>query len=181
MNKCGSNAGYQKHCVEKTTKCEPCKESHREYLNEYYAKNAEKLKDKRKDRYSINPEKEINSTRAWRINNPDYSISYQKEYRKLNPESKRSSERRRRANRFNNGFEYYKESEVLDLYGSMCHICNTDIDLSAPRLSGVSGWEIGLHIDHVVPLSKGGTDTLDNVRPAHGSCNVKKHANPLSK
>jgi len=40
---------------------------------------------------------------------------------------------------------------------------------------------MGLHIDHVMPLSKGGPDTLENVRPAHGSCNVKKQANPLSK
>ena len=181
MNKCGTNAGYQRHCVDKTEKCQPCKDAHREYLSNYsdknkedmlikrrilYAKNAESNRDKRKKYYALNSEKEK---------------FYQRQHKKENPHLKRESERRRRANRFNNGFEYYKESEVLDLYGSMCHICNTDIDLSAPRLSGVSGWEIGLHIDHVVPLSKGGTDTLDNVRPAHGSCNVKKHANPLSK
>jgi 5-methylcytosine-specific restriction endonuclease McrA len=179
MSKCGTNAGYQKHCVDKTEKCDPCREAHREYLNNYYAKNAQKLKFYRRNKYFFNPEKEINNTRIWRINNPNYNIEYQRKYRKLNPESKRSSERRRRANRFNNGFEYYKESEVLDLYGDLCHICNIKIDLSAPRLPGLDGWESGLHIDHVIPLSKGGPDTLDNVRPAHGACNVKKHANPF--
>jgi len=34
-----------------------------------------------------------------------------------------------------------------------------------------------LHIDHLVPLAKGGSDTLENVRPAHGICNLRKWAN----
>jgi 5-methylcytosine-specific restriction endonuclease McrA len=33
-----------------------------------------------------------------------------------------------------------------------------------------------LHIDHVYPLSKGGLDTLENVRPSHGKCNIVKWA-----
>ena len=181
MNKCGTNAGYQKHCVDKTTKCNLCQNAHYEYLKSYYLKNKEKLKEKRSKKYLENQDQRILKSAQYRANNPEASKEYQRKYRKLNPESKRSSERRRRANRFNNGFEYYKESEVLSLYGYVCHICNTDIDLAAPRLPGASGWEVGLHIDHLVPLSKGGSDTIDNVRPAHGSCNVKKHANPLSK
>jgi len=32
----------------------------------------------------------------------------------------------------------------------------------------------GLQIDHVIPIVKGGPDTLNNVRPAHGLCNIKK-------
>ena len=180
MNKCGTNAGYQKHCVDKTEKCQPCKEAHSEYIKKYYIKNAEILKSNRRKKYAIDPEKEINNTRQWRVKNPEYSVNYQKGYRQLKPESKRSSERRRRANKFNNGFEFYKESQVLDMYGSDCHICLNPIDLLAPRQPGIKGWEYGLHIDHVIPLSKGGPDTLGNVRPAHGSCNVKKHANTLS-
>jgi len=50
------------------------------------------------------------------------------------------------------------------------------IDLSAPRQCGKPGWDNGLHIDHLYPLSKGGSDNLDNVRPAHGRCNVIKSA-----
>lgn len=72
--------------------------------------------------------------------------------------------------------EAYTYQQVLEKYGKSCHICNEAIDLKAPRRCGAEGWEKGLHIDHVVPLSKGGDDTLENVKPSHGYCNLKKHA-----
>ena len=181
MDTCGTNAGYQKHCRDKTAKCQPCKDAHKQYLDVYYDKNKENLLIKRRLLYVRNAQENRDKRKKYYQLNSEKEKSYQRQHKKENPHLKRESERRRRANRFNNGFEYYKESEVLEIYGTICHICNIDIDLSAPRLAGESGWEVGLHIDHVVPLSKGGSDTLDNVRPAHGSCNVKKHANPLSK
>jgi 5-methylcytosine-specific restriction endonuclease McrA len=38
----------------------------------------------------------------------------------------------------------------------MCHLCGTDGATTA---------------DHRIPRSKGGTDTLANLRPAHHGCN----------
>jgi 5-methylcytosine-specific restriction endonuclease McrA len=70
----------------------------------------------------------------------------------------------------------YSDADVLSTYGLDCHICQTPIDLNAPRRVGRDGWEKGLHIDHVYPLSKGGLDILENVRPAHGKCNIIKWA-----
>jgi len=29
-------------------------------------------------------------------------------------------------------------------------------------------------VDHIVPISKGGNDTIENVRPSHGLCNLRK-------
>jgi 5-methylcytosine-specific restriction endonuclease McrA len=65
--------------------------------------------------------------------------------------------------------------QLVATYGTMCHLCNKAIDLNAPRKTGIDGWENGLHVDHVLPISKGGADTLENVRPAHGKCNIRKH------
>lgn len=59
--------------------------------------------------------------------------------------------------------------QVVDLYGSTCHICQVKIDLDLSRTN-----RLGLTVDHLVPLSKGGTDTIDNMRPAHWICNVRK-------
>jgi 5-methylcytosine-specific restriction endonuclease McrA len=114
----------------------------------------------------------------WRNSNRERFNEYRLEYNKKNKnkinEISRISRRKRRALKLQNGFEKYSESQVINKYGIICYLCNKEIDLSAARRVGVNGWELGLHIDHFIPLSKGGPDTLENVRPTHGLCNVKK-------
>ncbi len=51
----------------------------------------------------------------------------------------------------------------------VCHICSGLVDMSVPRVS-----RFGATVDHVVPISKGGLDSLDNVRLAHWICNIRK-------
>ena len=70
----------------------------------------------------------------------------------------------------------YSHASALEFYGSKCYICNTEIDLTAPRQVGQPGWEKALHFDHIIPISKGGPDELANVRPAHAYCNQRKGA-----
>lgn len=65
-------------------------------------------------------------------------------------------------------------NQVLAMYGSTCWLCGGAIDLAAPKKS-----TLGLTVDHVVPRSKGGTDDLCNLRPAHHRCNVKRQAKPV--
>jgi hypothetical protein len=93
----------------------------------------------------------------------------------------RANNQRRRAKRYratglDNQMVRYTETEILEKYGTLCHICNLEIDMNAPRQVGRLGWEMGLHLDHVYPLSKGGDDTIENVRPSHGRCNIIKSA-----
>jgi hypothetical protein len=59
--------------------------------------------------------------------------------------------------------------QVVRQYGSSCHICKEPIDLELARTH-----RFGLTVDHVIPVNKGGNDELDNLRPAHWICNVKK-------
>jgi 5-methylcytosine-specific restriction endonuclease McrA len=51
--------------------------------------------------------------------------------------------------------------------------------MSAPRATGKAGWEMGLQIDHIIPIARGGADKLENVKPAHGLCNIKKGASEI--
>ena len=91
-----------------------------------------------------------------------------------NPDAKRRSEAKRRSLKIGNGHSEYTEVDVLNTYGLSCHLCGVDVDLSASRLAGRGNWKYGLNLDHVIPVSKGGSDTLENVRPSHVLCNIKK-------
>jgi 5-methylcytosine-specific restriction endonuclease McrA len=94
--------------------------------------------------------------------------------KELYAELGRTHANRRRARKLENGFEPYTEKQMIDTYGLLCNICAEPINFIAARKVGARGWERGLHIDHVIPLSKGGADTLENIRPTHGLCNLKK-------
>jgi hypothetical protein len=105
--------------------------------------------------------------------NPELKRARNKKHSNL--EKKRASWRRREAKRKGNIVEKYLDSEVLKKYGTKCYICKTEINLNASRRSGIGNdWENGLNIDHVIPISLGGSDTLKNVRPTHVICNLKK-------
>lgn len=59
--------------------------------------------------------------------------------------------------------------QIVREYGPDCHICKEPIDLELARTH-----RFGLTVDHVIPVNKGGTDDMANLRPAHWICNVKK-------
>ena len=50
-----------------------------------------------------------------------------------------------------------------------CHICGDPIDYQAHHLHPSS-----FTIDHITPRNRGGSDTLDNIGPAHRKCNRDK-------
>ena len=54
---------------------------------------------------------------------------------------------------------------VLKRHGLVCGICGEDIKAGD-----------AIHIDHIVPFSKGGTSEIDNLQPTHAVCNMRKGA-----
>ena len=105
--------------------------------------------------------------------------SYNQKYKRENKSRVNGYDRKRRALKLKNGHEEYTENQVLNTYGTNCNICSLPIDLNAPRKVGKPGWETGLHIDHLIPISKSGSDMINNVRPTHGLCNLKKNGKQI--
>lgn len=161
MTNCGTRNGYYAHRRLGDQACEECKAAKRDYEKAWNTANPEKVAKKRK---------------TWKDKNHEKVSTYMKDYFQNNPEMVRNAARKRRALALSNGHEPYTEAQVLDAYGTDCHICNKPVDLSAPRSTKQVGWENGLHFDHLLPLSKGGSDSIGNVRPSHGVCNLRKHA-----
>jgi len=119
-------------------------------------------------------EKRLQEQRIYHKENREYYRAKSTEWNKKNPEAAVRSVLRRRAKKYGNGYEIYTTQQVIEIYGTDCHICLRGIDIEASRKVGSLGWEKSLQVDHVVPISKGGPDTLENVRPAHALCNMTK-------
>lgn len=143
-------------------------------MREYRKKNRKKLSDAKRKWRKENHEKHLAWSREYRERNREKLREWHREATKKDPEKFRQYGRKKRAIKSNANYVSYTDTEVLDTYGTNCHICNEAIDLSAPRSAGKEGWQYSLHIDHLIPLSKGGDDNIENVRPAHAICNLQK-------
>jgi len=90
------------------------------------------------------------------------------EWRKRHPEVIRANLMKRRALKASRDARSVSERDLLRLiarYGGKCAYC---------------GLEDYSHIDHIVPLSKGGRHALGNLLPACAYCNLSKHARLLA-
>lgn len=102
------------------------------------------------------------------------SVQRGREFRYCEPcsdERRRSTNRRRNAKRRGAvRLERFTLAEIGERDGWACHLCSRRVDRS------LSGRErFGPTIDHLVPLSCGGTDERVNVALAHRECNVRRH------
>lgn len=136
--------------------------------------------------YAENPEIKISYSRQYRLDHPEWSKNYQREwhqqhaderyekYKELgtDPEVRkrrrnytRVSEQKRRAIKANGEVDKITTVELASLlnkYENKCWICSIELT------------EEILHWDHYKPLSVGGPHNLDNLRPACNMCNIRK-------
>ena len=152
------------------------KEERKEWDRRYREKNREKRRAYDRQRLKDKREILVEKKRDYYSRNKDLIIARVIKYRLKNKEKVRIWQRTRRAREASVYSEKYTVQQVLDTYGTDCHICLKPINLKAPRQTGKKGWRHALHIDHLIPISKGGDDTLGNVRPAHAVCNLRKSA-----
>ncbi len=96
---------------------------------------------------------------AWKRRNPD----------RLRELARRHSSRRR-ALQLATTVETFTEADIRALHGDDCYLCDQPIDYDLPFPDPFSP-----SVDHIVPLSKGGTHTLDNVAMTCLRCNQSKH------
>jgi 5-methylcytosine-specific restriction endonuclease McrA len=129
-----------------------------------YYRNHDKSKQSARDWYYANRERALAWSKVYRAENRSRLSATQAAWRKLNPERRTATEMKRRAiKRAAAGSCSYAQLQArIEFYGGKCWVCRT-----APFES----------IDHVKPLSKGGSNWPSNLRPCCKSCNSKKRAN----
>lgn len=152
---CGENFIYPKKGGERLYCSESCVQTAKRDVRERWeARNQEKADAIRK-RYKRDNRDKVSAYSAWhRENNRNLYASYA------------ASRRAKLRGLFVNGVD---KDVLLDRDGWTCHICKGEI----PK--GLD-WRHPLfpHIEHIVPLSKGGEHSYENTAPAHASCNLQK-------
>lgn len=100
--------------------------------------------------------------RAWLESNQEKDRAYQKTYRKANPEVYKAANHRRRARELNAEGDHNSAQATARtaVHGDSCIYCASTKDL---------------HLDHIKPLSKGGSNWAANLAPACATCNKSKN------
>lgn len=104
--------------------------------------------------------------RASYRSHPDATKRYVKEWAHRKPERKRAISQKYRARKFaaEGSFTAEEWQGLCAQYDHRCLACGENKPLSA---------------DHIVPLSKGGTNYITNIQPLCGSCNTRKNAKTI--
>lgn len=139
-------------------------------MKAYYAANTEKVKSSVRDYRLIHPEKVKAGVRLWQNRNPEKVKVYKKKWKMANKNKCSAMAHKRNARIAGNGGSFTAgEWELLkEQYGYRCPAC------------GKREPEIKLTIDHVIPIAKGGVNTISNIQPLCGNCNSKKNTQIMS-
>lgn len=136
-------------------------------LQEEKKRTRKKLKEKSLE---IKKKERLLKIKKYREDNKERLSMLGKKWRLKHPDSLRDSQHRRRALKKKTKTEKFSSFDIFDRDRWVCGLCHKKVDrlLKWPDPMSAS-------LDHIVPLSKGGTHTRDNVQIAHLICNEKAH------
>jgi len=141
-----------KLCTMRMAQAEDQKRRKRAYMRKYYHENREQILEQNREYYR---------------KNRDMRLDYQKDYEK-SEEGKEIHKKARQRRKERKGDEKnYSRREIVE----------RDSDENGQPICQICGYPVSyenLHIDHIVPIHKGGKDVKENVRVTHGTCNVRR-------
>jgi 5-methylcytosine-specific restriction endonuclease McrA len=122
-----------------------------EYKKKWAAENEASVSASKRKYYELNREEVVARSKQWAEANPE----------KVRQAHANNGRKRRAAKHASPGNFTVEEFEALcERYGNRCLACG---DTGAP-----------LQADHVVPLTRGGSNDIGNIQPLCGACNRKK-------
>jgi hypothetical protein len=124
----------------------------------YRQANAEKVSANALKWQRQNKDKVNAKSKKWRTAHPEQASQIGKNFRQNNPENGKLSAARYRARKYKNGVFYVSELEVKSLLKKPCFYC----------------FGVAEHLDHVLPIVRGGRHSIGNLVQSCASCNLSK-------
>lgn len=143
------------------------KEKRLAYMRARYHANIEenraRLREQGRRWREANRERERQRCREWAAANPDASKAIKRKYRQRHPEAGRRSMQIRRC-RLKGAVGFYRLEDIHRIQKAQKGKC------------ACCGKRAELHIDHIVPISRGGSNWPRNIQLLCKPCNSRKHA-----
>ncbi len=130
-----------------------------------YKKNPTKSRERAIKWNKDNPFRRKEIVKKWEFNNREKVNEKNRKWSRNNRKKLRIKEARRRARLSSSGGSYtsYEWNQLVKQQENRCLAC---------------GKKTKLTVDHVIPVSKGGTSNIDNLQGLCFSCNSSKGAKP---
>ena len=141
-----------------------CKECTRASNNRWKANNRERHRQGSAEWAKRNPDKVRAFGRRYANAHKEQMAKNKSEWRKKNPDRHCAHNHKRRAMIAGNGGSYTTDewNALCNQYENRCLSCGAQ--------------DVKLTVDHVIPIIKGGHNSIDNIQPLCTSCNSKKGA-----
>lgn len=168
------------HLAPRHTKNSTCVECQKIRIKNWSIKNKERVYQYNKELYLS----QKNTIGNWYHRNKQKALEYNKKYRQMNrdkvnqiaknytirhPERRletcRLSSRNRRS-KVSGAGGFHTKQDIIEIYlaqNGRCSYCKVKVGRK-------------YHVDHIIPISKGGTGSKDNLQICCPSCNLRKNA-----
>jgi 5-methylcytosine-specific restriction endonuclease McrA len=146
-----------------------CSECGKQASRKWVQAHPEQNREKARIAYRNNPEIGRKRAKDWARKNPLRRREISKKWQVENPEKVRSVTQRRRARLRGALVEKINDLEVFERDSWKCGICNEPIDQKVKYPHPMHA-----QLDHIVPISKGGSHSWGNVQASHAVCNQRK-------
>ena len=129
---------------------------------DWYQKNKDKKAKSYQESKDSIKERKAKAAKIYYEKNKERLLARQKEYYKKNKEKWSEKAHKRRSLGLASHFKVADIKKLKDLQKSKCPVCKQHL--------------ANHHIDHIVPLSRGGTNDFGNLQLLCPACNLNKHA-----
>lgn len=159
----GSDTGYAHGC-----RCGLCKTGRNRRQREYRAARRDHINELQRAQYRREKEKRLAKEKLRYQRDKERICARVKAHGEpnLDPVKKKDRQRRnnkaKRARKKNAFVETVDHKVVFERSEGICGICHMPVE------------ETDFHVDHIIPLSRGGEHSYVNVQAAHPFCNISK-------